>query len=156
MSSIEDDISFLESVPLLRLVGRAPLRIIAMGADTQIIPEDKVLFDDPDLVDAGYVVKRGRFGLRGAREKDEDFIAGPGTLLGELALISDKAAPNPVTALEASTVMRVPRALFVKMLDAYPEAALNLRDYFAARLERSMSEITKVKAAFAVPAKSRT
>jgi CRP-like cAMP-binding protein len=147
MSSIEDDISFLETVPLFRLVGRAPLRIIAMGAETQIIHEDQVLFDDPDVIDAGYVVKHGRFGLRGARETDPAFIVGSGVLLGELVLISEAARPSPVTALELSTVVRIPRALFLKMLDGYPDAAVRLRDYVAACAERTMSDITRLRAA---------
>lgn len=146
MSSIEDDISFLETVPLFRLVGRAPLRIIAMGAETQIIHEDQVLFDDPDVIDAGYVVKHGRFGLRGARETDPAFIVGSGALLGELVLISETARPSPVTALELSTVVRIPRALFIKMLDGYPDAAVRLRDYMAARSERTMGDITRLRA----------
>ncbi len=145
--TIEDDISFLETVPLFRLVGSGPLRVIAMGAETQIIKEDQVLFDDPSLVDAGYAVRKGRFGLRGARETDPAFIAGPGAVLGELALISATAAPNPVTALEVSTVVRIPRSLFVKMLDAYPDAASRLRDYMATRVERTMSDIANLRAA---------
>lgn len=143
--SIEDDISFLETVPLFRLVGRAPLRVIAMGAETQIVHEDQVLFDDPDVVDAGYVVKHGCFGLRGARESDPAFMAGPGVLLGELALISETSRPSPVTALELSTVIRIPRALFLKMLDAYPDAAVRLRDHIAARAERTMNDIARLK-----------
>jgi len=143
--SIEDDISFLEAVPLFRLVGRAPLRVIAMGAETQIVHEDQVLFDDPDVIDAGYVVKHGRFGLRGARETDPAFIAGAGALLGELALISDTARPSPVTALELSTVIRVPRGLFLKMLEAYPDAALRLRDHMAARAQQTISDIARLK-----------
>lgn len=143
--SIEDDISFLETVPLFRLVGRAPLRVIAMGAETQIVHEDQVLFDDPDVIDAGYVVKNGRFGLRGARETDPAFMAGVGALLGELALISGTARPSPVTALELSTVIRIPRALFLKMLDAYPDAALRLRDHLAARAQQTMGDIARLK-----------
>jgi CRP-like cAMP-binding protein len=143
--SIEDDISFLETVPLFRLVGRAPLRVIAMGAEPRIVQEDHVLFDDPDIVDSGYVVKHGRFGLRGARETDPAFIAGPGALLGELALISDTVRPSPVTALELSTVLRIPRTLFIKMLDGYPDAALRLRDHLAARADRTISEIARLK-----------
>lgn len=145
MSSIEDDISFLETVPLFRLCGRAPLRVLAMGAETQIIHEDQVLFDDPDVIDAGYVVKHGRFGLRGARETDPAFMAGSGALLGELALISDTARPTPVTALELSTVVRIPRALFIKMLDAYPDAAVRLRDHIASRAAQTMSDIARLR-----------
>ncbi len=143
--TIEDDISFLESVPLFRLIGRTPLRVIAMGAETQIVHEGDVLFDNPDSIDAGYVVKHGRFGLRGHAENDSKFIAGSGALLGELALISETAKPSRAMALELSTVIKIPRSLFLKMLEGYPDAALRLRDHVAARAERTMGDIAKLK-----------
>lgn len=153
--TIEDDISFFESVPLFRLIGRTPLRVIAMGAETQIVHEGDMLFDEPDRIDAGYVVKHGRFGLRGHVENDPQFIAGSGTLLGELALISDTTKPQRAMALELSTVVRIPRALFIKMLEGYPDAALRLRDHIAAQAERTMSDIARLKTALGpVDAKS--
>jgi CRP-like cAMP-binding protein len=151
--SIEDDISFLETVPLLRLVGRTPLRVLAMGAETLVVHQDEILFADPDSIDAGYAVKHGRFGLRGGGELDAAHIVGPGTLLGELALISETAQPSPVTALELSTVMRIPRALFLKMLDAYPDAAVRLRDHMASRAGRTMNDILQIQAMLDAAAK---
>jgi CRP-like cAMP-binding protein len=143
--SIEDDISFLESVPLFRLVGRAPLRVLAMGAETQIVQEGEELFAPGNTIDAGYVVKNGRFGLREPRGANSADVAGPGTLLGELALISESARPEPVTALELATVVRIPRSLFLKMLDGYPDAAKRLRDHMAAQAERTMQDILQVQ-----------
>ena len=42
--TIEDDIKFLERVPLLRLVGRAGLRIIAIGAEQRYVHGGEILF----------------------------------------------------------------------------------------------------------------
>jgi CRP-like cAMP-binding protein len=149
--SIEDDIAFLETVPLFRLIGRAALRVIAMGAETLTVGSGKVLFEDPDAIDCGYVVKSGRFGLRGPGELDPDFIVGARAVLGELAMMTQTARPAPVTALEAAQVMRIPRTLFMKMLDAYPDAALRLRNHIAARAELAMSDVVKVRGAFGEP-----
>ena len=60
-------------------------------------------------------------------------IAGPGTLLGELALIAETKRPATAIAVEPSTVIRISRSLFLKMLEGYPEAANILRDQIAAR-----------------------
>lgn len=143
--SIEDDISFLESVPLFRLVGRTPLRVIAMGAETQIVQEGEELFAPGSPVDAGYLVKHGHLAPRGRRASDPADVSGPGVLLGELALISESARPDPVAALELSTVIRIPRVLFLKMLDGYPDAAARLRDHLAARAGRTMQDILQVQ-----------
>ena len=42
--SIEDDIAFFERVPTLRLLGRAALRILAIGAESRYVLQGEVLF----------------------------------------------------------------------------------------------------------------
>ena len=42
--TIEDDVKLLERVPFLRLVGRAGLRIIAIGAEQRYVHGGEILF----------------------------------------------------------------------------------------------------------------
>jgi CRP-like cAMP-binding protein len=49
------------------------------------------------------------------------------------------------TALEPSTVLRIPRGLFLKMLEGYPEAAARLRDILARRTDQSARDIYHVR-----------
>ena len=58
-------------------------------------------------------------------------VVGRGTLIGELALLTETARPVTATAREPSTVLRIPRTLFLKMLEGYPDAARELRDTIA-------------------------
>ena len=67
--SIEDDIALLERVPLLRLLGKPALRMIAIGADQREIAAGDFLFHEGDISDSGYVVQRGN--VRVAQEGDE-------------------------------------------------------------------------------------
>ena len=55
--------------------------------------------------------------------------------------------PTTATALEPSTVLRIPRPLFIKMLDSFPEAARKLREILASRLDQSAREFHNVRAA---------
>jgi len=73
---------------------------------------------------------------------------GPGTLLGELALFTDTRRPATATALEPSTVLRIPRPLFTKMLEGFPDAAQKLRDVIAKRINDSARDIQSVRSAF--------
>jgi CRP-like cAMP-binding protein len=75
---------------------------------------------------------------------------GPCTLLGELALLTETRRPVTATALEPSTVLRVPRSLFLKMLEGFPDAARKLRDALALRTDQSAREIYNVRAALDV------
>ena len=143
--SIEDDIAFLERVPTLALLGRDALRILAIGAESRYLHDGNVLFTQGEPADAGYVVQEGLLSLGPVRGKAEELTVGPGTLLGELALLTETMRPVTARAVEPSTVIRIPRTLFLKMLEGYPEAAVRLRDSFIARAEHSESDMHRVR-----------
>jgi CRP-like cAMP-binding protein len=144
--SIEDDIAFLERVPTLRLLGRTALRILAIGAESRYVHEGDALFHAGDAADGGYVVQEGSFDLRSATPMvSEEFVAGPGTLLGELALLTETMRPATAIAREPSTVIRISRSLFLKMLEGYPDAAHTLREQIAARAAQSMQEMGNIR-----------
>ena len=144
--SIEDDIAFLERVPTLRLLGRTALRILAIGAESRYVHDGEALFHAGDAADSGYVVQEGSFELRPAGPGGAEVIAGPGTLLGELALLAETARPATAVAREPSTVIRISRSLFLKMLEGYPDAAQTLREQIAARMAQSMQDMGNIRA----------
>jgi len=147
--TIEDDIAFFERVPTLGLLGRSALRILAIGVESRYVHSGEVLFKAGDEADSGYVIQEGSFRLAsGASENGKSITVGPGTLLGELALLTDTKRPATATALEPSTVLRIPRPLFMKMLEGYPDAAQRLRDIIAKRIDESARDIQSVRSAF--------
>ena len=146
--TIEDDISFFERVPTLNMLGRQPLRILAIGAETRYVHGGEVLFTAGEDADGGYVIQEGRFNL--SSEDGRDILVGPCTLLGEVALFTETTRPTTATALEPSTVLRIPRPLFIKMLDSFPDAARTLRETLATRLDQSTREFQNVRAALNV------
>ena len=144
--AIEDDIKFLESVPLLRLVGRAALRIVAIGAEQRYVHGGEILFHRNAHADSGYVVQEGAFSVSGDPERGTPATAGPGTLLAEMAMMAETDHGVTATAMTPSTVVRIPRSLFLKMLEGYPDAARRLRDHIASRTEQSERDLAKLHA----------
>ena len=142
--AIDDDITFLGRVPTLSLLGRQALRILAIGAETRYIHSGEVLFKRGEEADGAYVIQDGRFKL--SSNDGNELTVGPCTLLGEVALFSETRRPATAKALEPSTVLRIPRFLFVRMLDSFPEAARKLREILAARLDQATREISNVRA----------
>jgi CRP-like cAMP-binding protein len=147
--TIEDDIAFFERVPTLNLLGRGALRILAIGVESRYVHSGEVLFRAGEEADCGFVIQEGSFNLTTAASKNgKSITVGPGTLLGELALLTGTRRPATATALEPSTVLRIPRPLFMKMLEGYPDAAQRLREILAQRIEESAREIESVRIAF--------
>ena len=143
--SIEDDIAFLERVPALRLLGRDALRILAIGSENRYIHEGISLFGEGEDADGAYVVQEGSFDLVSEKNNIPASVAGPGTLIGELALLTETTRPVAAIAREPSSVVRIPRQLFLKMLEGYPDAARRMRDAVATRVNQTAGEFARVR-----------
>jgi CRP-like cAMP-binding protein len=137
--SIEDDVALLERVPTLRLLGMDALRMLAIGSEQRVVARGARLFDAGDEADGGFVVQRGAFRIEDGTGAET--IAGPGALIGELALIIAMRRPSSAIALEQSSVIRVARSLFQRVLENDPAAARKLRDAFASRTSQIASDI---------------
>ncbi|WP_166300277.1 cyclic nucleotide-binding domain-containing protein [Bradyrhizobium sp. 2S1] len=136
--SIDDDVALLEQVPTMRLLGDSSLRMLAIGSEQRDFNAGEVLFKVGDAADAGYVVQRGTFRVE---EGGAEIIAGPGALIGELALIVAMKRPSTATALERGSVIRIARSLFQRVLESDPAAARRLRDELALRTSQLASDI---------------
>ncbi|MGY3694314.1 Crp/Fnr family transcriptional regulator [Bradyrhizobium sp. ma5] len=136
--SIDDDVALLEQVPTMRLLGDSSLRMLAIGSEQRDFNAGEVLFKVGDAADAGYVVQRGTFRVE---EGGAEIIAGPGSLIGELALIVAMKRPSTATSLERGSVIRVARSLFQRVLESDPAAARRLRDELALRTSQLASDI---------------
>jgi CRP-like cAMP-binding protein len=137
--SIEDDLALLERVPTLRLLGTTSLRMLAIGSELRDFVRGDVLFNAGEDADAGYIVQRGAFRIEDG--SGVEIVAGPGALIGELALVVAMPRPSTAIAVEHSSVIRVARSLFQRVLESDAEAARRLRDEFANRTSQIASEI---------------
>ena len=136
--SIEDDVALLERVPTLRILGTTALRMLAIGSEQRSFPRNSVLFRAGEEADAGFVVQRGAFRVE---DGGASLVVGPGALIGELALISAMRRPSTAIAMEDSSIIRLARSLFQRVLESDPAAARRLRDEFAKRTSQIASDI---------------
>lgn len=142
--SIEDEIIFLERLPMLRPLGSGALRSLAIAAETYSMQPGEVLFTAGEDADGAYILQQGSVTLRPLQGPEA--VAGPGTLLGKSALLAETKRSATVTAREASMLMRVSRATFLKILNSYPDAAQRLRDHLALRANQWARDMENVRA----------
>ncbi len=144
--SIEDDITFLSRVPTLRVLGLDAVRILAIGAESRYLHPGEILFNYGDPSDGGYVVQSGKVKLTSSRsEGSNEVVAGPGALLGEFALLVETRRPGTAMAMEASTVLRISRSLFLKTMEGFPDSALKLRSAMASRAAEAITDLSIVR-----------
>ena len=142
--SIDDDVALLESVPTLRLLGDTALRVLAIGSEQLEFSRGSVLFRAGEDSDCGYIVQHGSFRVTLDDGTNYETVAGPGALIGELALLVAMPRPSTAVALEFSSVIRVTRGVFQRVLESDPAAAHRLRDDMAARVSQLASDVMLV------------
>jgi CRP-like cAMP-binding protein len=143
---LEDDIAFFEQVPTFAALGKQALQVLAIGAETRQLASGAVLFYAGELADGGYLVQEGSLVLEpGTFSEGKEYTVGPGTLVGELALLTDMICPATAIAKEPTVVIRISRNLFRKMLEGYPAAAEKLREIMSQRLQGWTKELAGVR-----------
>ena len=130
--ALQDDVRDLASIPTLRDLGPDALRLIAFSGETRILRAGDVLFRRGEISDGGFVVLSGAVTLETGR--GQPTIARGPVLLGDAALLSDTVRPATAAAREPSSVLRISRALFRRVLGEYPQGAIRLRQTLATRL----------------------
>ena len=155
--TIEDDIAFLERVPTFAQLGFSALQIVAIGSEAKHLEDGEVLFRAGETADGGYVIQQGSLKLtrHDAKRSDPSITLGPGVLVGELALLTETVRPATAIAAEPTTVIRISRSLFRKVLEGFPEAARLMRDRLAERANAAADEITAVRSTLDRPGRPR-
>ena len=72
-------------------------------------------------------------------------VSTPYSLLGELALISETPRPATAIASQPTTVLKIPRRLFHRVLNEYPSSAQALRQMIGTRLSDFMQHVDKIR-----------
>ena len=148
--AVEDDIVLLSRIATFRVIGREAVRIIAISAQSVRLAGGEQLFEEGEPADSGYVVVFGSLELKGTQDRmaGGSAIARAGTLIGETALIIETPRPAVATALEATSLLKIPRSVFLRTLEGEPDAALALRDMMQNRLASTLQDLDLVAPLF--------
>jgi CRP-like cAMP-binding protein len=148
--ALEDDIAFLDRIPTLHLLGKEALRLLAISVETIRLARGDILFEEGQPADGGFIVVSGELVLQNANDRkgEEPAKARRGTLIGETAMITETQRPSTAIATESTIVFRVPRVVFVRILEGEPQAATALRRLIASRLARVMNDLDLVRPLF--------
>jgi CRP-like cAMP-binding protein len=149
--ALDEDIVFLGRIPTFRVLGREAMRILAISAQTVELLGGEQLFEEGEPADGAYVVVRGAVELKSVGERTGSMVARKGTLIGETALIVFTIRPATATALEPTTLLRIPRSVFLRTLEGEPDSAEALRDMMQARLRSTLDDLDLVVPLFLDP-----
>lgn len=140
---LDDDIRILAGVRLFEGFAQEQLRLLAFGAERMTLQRGRKLYREDDEADSAYIVVSGTIGLYRESEGEAAPLqtVGPGSMLGELALIADTRRLTSAAAATDAEVVRLNRKMFHRILEEYPDTAESLRQRIVEDLQALISRI---------------
>ncbi len=141
--ALDDDIRVLSGVRLFEGFTHEQLRLIAFGAETISLGAGRKLYAEGAPADCAFVISSGEVALYRQTGDRREVISthGPGTILGEFALIAETERLTGAVAQTEVKVIRLSRSMFRRILEEFPETAIDLRRQIAADLQSMLARM---------------
>jgi CRP-like cAMP-binding protein len=148
--AIDTDVRALGQVPLFDGFTSEQLRLIAFGTEHLTMAKGRELYREGEAADCGFVILSGSVNLVEDHNMNRRVVhtAGPGSLLGELALIASGNRPTGAIAASDTEVIRISRSLFRRVLDEYPDLAARLHVALSKRFGTFIDEVAALEKRF--------
>jgi CRP-like cAMP-binding protein len=144
--ALDNDIALLARQPLLGLMERDALRLVAFAADSRNLRAGDVLFRSGENSDGAVLIVSGAVALTTGNDgQPAEQIVGPGALLGELALFASIKRPATAVAREPTQIMRLSRSVMRRVLTEFPDSAQAIASVVAERLQAFVGELDRVR-----------
>ncbi|MGH6793652.1 MAG: cyclic nucleotide-binding domain-containing protein [Methylocella sp.] len=143
---LEVDIGKLARIPAFAGIEPDALRLIAFSAETRLLRAGDVLFRRDEISNDGFVLLAGSIAMDASGDGAATArIVRPPGLIGDLALLTQTRRPATAIAREPSTVLRISRQLFRRVLQEFPVSAERLRQSLRASLLQFTGELGAVR-----------
>jgi CRP/FNR family cyclic AMP-dependent transcriptional regulator len=140
LSPVGPELAALQASTLLAGAAPSALQALASASSLRAIARGTTVASEGSLVANALLVVRGRLrAVRRAQNGREITVEvfRPGDLLPDAALAPDRPLVNDWEAVEATTLLAIPREAFLAHLRGAPDLALALAGQVLARLDRS-------------------
>lgn len=144
--TLDDDIRTIASAQIFDALKPEQLRLLAFGAERLRFNAGRTIYREGDRADCGFVIASGQISLYKTFDGQDHIIKSipPGSVLGEMAMLTQTSRLTGAIADTDSEVIRINRALFTRMLSEYPETAATIHAELASRLKDFIAEIAKL------------
>lgn len=145
--SVRADVETFRAIPIFSECEAVHLQLLAFSAVRETFQPGAPLFEQEGLRAAAYLILSGEVLLSSA-EQGPMGTAGPGALLGEVAMIGNRPYSLTATAAEPVTAVRIDRELFMRVAGEFPEFSRAVFSVLARKLDLALDELDATRQSF--------
>lgn len=144
--SVRADVETFRSIPIFSGCDPVHLQLLAFSAQRHPFAAGEMLLKQGIKSSAAFLVLSGRAELLSGDAPIGS--AGPGAMLGEVAMIAD--LPSNITARASETLQasRIDRSLFMRLASEYPEFGATVFAALARKLDVAIADLSGLRPAF--------
>lgn len=139
MIPLIEKVMILKGSQLFRYFPGSDLAGIASLAEVVHLEDGEMVFEQGDPGDAFYMVVRGN--VRITRGSTELAVLGAREGFGEMAILDQEARSATATAAEASTLLRIDRDSFDRLIEQNPSVARGIYRVLTQRLRNTLAQV---------------
>jgi len=145
--SIEEEVSALQNVPMLREIEPGKLKLLAFVSERMVFRPGEPLCEQGENGDAAFIILDGKADIVVSTDAGPRTVAsvGKNDIVGEISIICDVPRTATVKAVEDMQVLRVAKDQFFKLMREFPDMAVEIMRVLAARLERTTRDLADVR-----------
>ena len=141
--SLESDVRRLSGTRPFNMLPREALQLLAFSCERRQLKAGQTLFAAGEPADGAYFLLDGEIAL--SADSEERRVA-PGALIGETALIVDVMRGAGARAAVDSTLLRISRDTFRRVLGEFPASAVKVHASVSVRMRRFLDQLEAVRA----------
>ena len=141
--SLEANVRMMARTHPFDLLPREAVQLIAFSCDKRTLKAGEFLFIAGEPADAAYFVLSGELTLA---IDDAERQVEPGALVGETALMAEVPRRASAKATDDCELLRIPGAVFRRVLSEFPRAAVKVRAAAVARARDLVDQLDEKRA----------
>jgi CRP-like cAMP-binding protein len=145
--SVRADVETFRNIPIFSECEPVHLQLLAFSAVRESFEPGSVLMAQGQEGKAAYLILSGQVEIT-TEEAGLMGEAGPGALLGEVAMIGGSPYSITATAADAVSTARIDRDLFLRVAQEFPEFGTAVLRSLARKLELSVQDLEEARQMF--------
>ena len=143
--ALHEEVQVLRRIPIFSKFEPSRLKLLAFSSRIMTFDKGQELFRQGDTGDAAYIIIHGEVEVFIEGPQGDTPIArlGKHELVGEIAILIDVPRTATVRSLTELKTLVISKDLFSRMLDEFPEIAVDIMRELAFRLERTTAQLGK-------------
>lgn len=145
--SLNEEVELLRNIPLFSKLEASKLKLLAFTSERLTYEADQLLCQQGDMGDAAYIIVEGEAAVLVDSPGGQIQVAdlGRNDFVGEIAILCDVPRTASVKATSKVVALRISKDLFFRLVEEFPQMAVEIMRELAHRLEATTVQLREAK-----------